>query len=220
MSTPAAQQLPHQPSVLLDAVLNINLLLLQGNTPLSPPALAAAPAPAPARLTGPWGLFSGAVCKSSGQCSPPARGALGEAVRSTLTQGRESPHLMSVHWDGLVGDGCRRRSFCGEHAPSRPPKSFGCPLPAPAVVNSQGHELGAPVRAPLPPSPLPAWAEAWWPPCPRAAAGQRPFPIPLAASPSPVTCWRPETARKGRKLGETASVPLPALPLTLETGYD
>lgn len=36
MSIPTAQQLPHQPPILLDAVLDINLLLLQGNKVLSP----------------------------------------------------------------------------------------------------------------------------------------------------------------------------------------
>lgn len=39
MSIPTAQQLPHQPPVLPDAVLDVNFLLLQGNKALSPPAV-------------------------------------------------------------------------------------------------------------------------------------------------------------------------------------
>lgn len=97
VSVPAVQQLPHQPLVLLDPVLNINFLLLQGNTVLSLPALAAALAPAPACLPGAWGLFSEAAYKSSGQHSRPEQGALEEGVGSTVAQRRGSPHLMSAH---------------------------------------------------------------------------------------------------------------------------
>lgn len=90
-------------------------------------------------------------------------------------QGMGAPDPMSVHWDGLVGDGCSSRSFSGEHwAPSSPQILW--------VSTGQGHDLGKPCEG-FPPalsSLLPAWAEeALWPLCAKFAAGQRPFPTPL-----------------------------------------
>lgn len=102
MSAPPAQQLPHQPSVLLDAVLNINLLLLQGNTALSPPALAAAPVPAPACLSSPGGLFTGTVYKSSGQHSSPRAGGTGRSswINSHTRKEIPTPHVSALGWAG------------------------------------------------------------------------------------------------------------------------
>lgn len=92
-------------------------------------------------------------------------------------QGMGAPDPMSVHWDGLVGDGCSSRSFSGEHwAPSSPQILW--------VSTGQGHDLGKPCEG-FPPalsSLLPARAEeALWPLCAKFAAGQRPFPTSLTA---------------------------------------
>lgn len=79
VSIPTAQQLPHQLPVLPDAVLDINLLLLQGNKALSS---------SPQLLLS--GLFPGAVCRSSGQHSPLELKALGEAVGSITSVGKRN----------------------------------------------------------------------------------------------------------------------------------
>lgn len=168
MSTPAGQQLPHQPSVLLDAVLNVHLLLLQGNTALSLPV-----APAP---IWPLGFLPGAAHKSSKKYSPFGEWGAPGAWQSSWTNsctGKGNPTPTPLQSGRSVGGGCR--SFSGESPPEQPPDSLAAPRLLPAPENSQGCRAvsqGTPRGLP----PLPARAEeAPRPLVPGLLLGRDPF---------------------------------------------
>jgi len=94
------------------------------NMVLSPPALAAAPAP---------GLFSGAVWQSSGQHSPP------ENQLDQLSHREADPHTSCL----CTGMGWWETG-AAEGASVRNTQPLRLPLLAPALVSSRGHDLGSP----------------------------------------------------------------------------
>lgn len=115
MSIPTAQQLPHQPPVLPDAVLDINLLFLQGNKALSSPALEQ-----PQLLLSE--LFSGAVNRSSGQHSPLELKALGEAVGLITSVEKRNPTPNVCTGMGWWEVGAAAGASVGNTGPQAAPK--------------------------------------------------------------------------------------------------
>lgn len=179
MSTPAGQQLPHQPSVLLDAVLNVHLLLLQGNTVLSLPV-------APA-LIWPLGFLPGAVHKSPKQHSPFGEWGALVAWQSSGTNsctGKGNPTPRPLQSDRVSG---RWVQELGGESPQIAPRLLGCSPPAVSSRKQprvQSCEPGYPPRAPSSPCMGRGGSTA---PRARVAAGQRPFLVPLVAGACPVT---------------------------------
>lgn len=118
MSIASAQQLPHQPPVLPDAVLDINLLLLQGNKALS--------SSAPALRT----VLRGCL-QELRAAQPP--GTEGEAVGSITSVGKRNPTADVCTGMGWweMGAGASVRST----EPQAAPQTLWVPT-------GQGHDLG------------------------------------------------------------------------------
>lgn len=163
MSILSAQQLPHQAPVLPDAMLDINLLFLQGNKALSSPA-----------LEQPQLLLSGAVNRSSGQHSPLELKALGEAVGSITSAEKRNPTPNVCTGMGWWEAGAAAGASVGNTEPQAAPKILW-------VSTGQGHDLGRLCEGFSPALFSQQGREEWLLGSAKFATGQRPFPAPLTA---------------------------------------
>lgn len=120
MSILIAQQLPQQLPILPDAVLDINLLLLQGNKALSPPA--------PALRTLLRGPF---------QQLRAAQEALGEKAGSMTSVGKRNPTPDVCTGLGWWEMGTAAGASVGNTRPQAAPQILW-------VSTGQGHDLGRP----------------------------------------------------------------------------